>query len=101
MFNALKINLIEELGIADLPPEKQEEIISESATVVFKGILNRVVLLLSDKEKEEVNAILDKDNPGEEVYNYLKAHLPNFDEIVKEEIAEFKQETFDVMSKIG
>jgi len=104
MDDALKRNLITELGIDKLPVGQQEDILLQSGNIIFQSILNRTIPLLSDKEQTEFEQVLETakgDRAGEIVFNFLKSKLPNLDTIIKEEIAEFKRQSFDIMSKIG
>ncbi len=102
MDEILKKNLITELGINNLPYDEQEEIINRSAKIVFQSILNRVIPLLSAKEKGEFEALLDdKSMASADVFVFLNEKIPNLDEINKKEIYTFKKEGLNVMSKIG
>ncbi len=98
----LKTNLITALGINNLSEEKQEEIIIQAGNVIFQGVLNKVIPLLTDSEKTEFEKILDNSN-GDTIgmLNFLQAKVPNLERIIQGEVADFKQESLNVMSGIG
>ena len=103
MDEILKKNLIAEFKMDRLSGEKQEEVFARIGTILLEGILTKVIPLLSNEEKVQFEKIVDGDgdNTAGELYAFLRETIPNFDEISAQEIAELKQDAFDVMSKIG
>lgn len=103
MDELLKKNLIKELGLTTLSGEKQEEIFAQVGTIILEGTLSRVIPMLSNEEKAEFEKIVDEpgDNNSATLFAFLKETIPNFEQIVNEEIAELKKDSFDVLSKIG
>ena len=101
MDEILKKDLIKELGLDKLTGEQQEEIFGQIGTVLLEGIMSRAISMLSGAEKDELNKITDEENSAGKMLGFLKEKIPNFEDIVKEEIAVLKQDSFDVMSKIG
>ncbi len=103
MDEILKKNLIKEFKMDKLSGAKQEEIFSQIGTIILEGILSRVIPMLSIEEKNELEKIIDSPggNNAGEMLAFLRETIPTFDEIVNQEIAELKQDAFDVMSKIG
>jgi hypothetical protein len=103
MDEILKKNLIKELGLDKLPAEKQEEVFAQIGTIVLEGVLTRVIPTLSAQERVEFEKIIAEggEDNAPRVYAFLEQAVPNLDKLVNEEIAELKQTSFDVMSKIG
>jgi len=104
MDEVLKKNLLIELGLDKMPPEQAEDILLQASSIIFQRIFTKTVPLLSEKEQTEFEEVLQKAEQrdgGALIFTFLKSKFPNIDDIVKQEIAEFKRESFDVMSKIG
>lgn len=104
----LKANLITELGIDKLPPERQAELLLKIGDVLYQAVIGRVVEELSESDRDEFDKLLalriggldEKKDDEDAVFNFLHSKLPNLDEIVNEEIAEFKKESLETMDAI-
>lgn len=57
---------------------------------VWQMILVRILEILNDKQKDELYELMNSKDP-EFVNNYLKSVIPDYDNLVKEEIAEYKK----------
>lgn len=95
-------DLITELGLGDLSEEKKMELVIKWGNIVQKDVMMRVLTELSESDKEELDKLLvgNMDN-YEEIYKFLEKKLPNLDDIVKEEIENFRQEMKDTFKQIG
>lgn len=95
-------DLITELGLGDLPEEKKMELVIKWGNIVQKDVMMRVLTELSENDKEELDKMLvgNTDN-YEEIYKFLEKKLPNLDDIVKEEIENFRQEMKETFKQIG
>ena len=82
-------NILRELGIAELPPERQEEVLTAMTEAVLKRITLRLVEALSEEKRSELEA-LGEDT--EKISQFLAANIPNHEALVKEEVAKFKQD---------
>ena len=100
MQDILKQNIIKELGLDELSQEKQEEILLEVGSVIFQGVLIRVMELLSVEDQTAFGKLVEeKPDDREGLLNFLQEKVPNMNDIVKEEVAKFKQESVDLMGK--
>ena len=101
MKDALKQNIIKELGLDTLSPEDQEEAILNIGRIIFQGVLIKVMGEMSEKEKDEFEKILtEKPDDEDAILEFLKSKIPNLDEVVNEEVAKFKRESLDFMKNI-
>ncbi|MDD2753438.1 MAG: DUF5663 domain-containing protein [Candidatus Portnoybacteria bacterium] len=82
-------NIFQELGIAELPQERQEEVLTAMTEAVLKRITLRLIGALAEEKKSELEA-LGEDT--EKISQFLAANIPNHEELVKEEVANFKQD---------
>lgn len=90
--------LLEEMGLASLPPDKQEEALLNIGRIVYQGILLRVMEILSDEEKKEFEALLaQKPEVEDRILKFLQVKIPDLDGLVEEEIARFKEESASIL----
>ncbi len=97
--------LVSELGLDTLPPEKQEKLLDRIGTIIFQGVMMRTFNLLSDVQKDALEAQLTGAEGSPEntdkIFAFLAANVPNFDSIVEAEIARFKLESLELMNTIA
>ena len=87
-------DLIKELGLENLPVERQEKLVEEISDVVYGRILLRIVDELSEEEAEELNNLFDKGGM-EKVDEYLRDKVPDFVSVLEEEIKSFGDEMIE------
>jgi hypothetical protein len=86
----LQQTIIDELGLGDLPQEKQEELLVKTGEVVMKRIYLET---MENLEKADQDKLLDlMDNNPEGVEAFLKEKFPDYDEFVKKVVEDFKKE---------
>jgi len=95
----LQKDLLVELNLQDLPNEKKEKFILQVGEIIQKNLVMRVISEMSESDKDEFEIILKKESP-EKTQEFLQEKCPNLDEILKEEISKFKQQTIATMSGI-
>ena len=101
MDDILKQNIIKDLGMDQLSPEKQEEMLLTIGRLIFQGVIIRVMSLLSEKDKDEFDKLLtEKIEDEEAVLNFLKSKIPNLEELINEEVALFKKGSVDFMQSL-
>lgn len=89
----IKVDIFEALNLNDLPLEEKIKLLEQIFDVVFRGVWLKILENISLEQREELeNKILNNEfeNP-ESFQNYLKNLVPNFDDLVKEEIANYKK----------
>jgi hypothetical protein len=91
----LKANIIEQLGLQDLPKERQDDLIAKMSEVVDHRITDRLLERLPETAKPELDALIAKDPTSEEFDGFLQKVIPEYDQIIAEEIIVFKQEMLD------
>jgi hypothetical protein len=102
MANVVTQNLIQALGIDNLPEEEQAKFMAEITRVIYQNITIRVIKELKDEDKEEFNSFLEKNPDDQEgIYNFLKTKLPNLDQIAAEEVEKFQSESMDFANAIN
>jgi hypothetical protein len=86
-------NIIADWGIGPLSPEKQEKVIREIGLMIYQALLVRSLDILSIKEQEALDMLLDiNTTTTEEVLIFLKSKIPTFDALLKEERQKIKED---------
>ncbi|KKT00445.1 MAG: hypothetical protein UV76_C0010G0020 [Candidatus Nomurabacteria bacterium GW2011_GWA2_43_15] len=94
----LNINLVKELGLDSLPPEKKNLLIDQMLEVIESRINLEVLSILTEEQKKELDKVLDSDG---DMVEFLRDKIPNFDLLVAETIANFKKETLDMQQQVA
>lgn len=91
MSTQIEQDIFKELGIAELPEERQEEVL----TAMTEAVLKRIILRLMNELSEGQRAQLEEAGNGgdsEKISQFLTANIPNHEALVKEEIGSFKKD---------
>ena len=86
--------LVQELGINTLDADKQNEFLIKMTEVLLKRIFLETMEKLGEEGRREYEEISEGDgkaNP-EQVEEFFKEHISNYDEMVKKVIVDFKDE---------
>ena len=84
-------NLLEELGLQGLPSDTQARLLTQMTESLLKRITLEVLEKLSPEERQEFESIRETAD-FEKVTEYLRGKIPDFDAMVREKVAEFKEE---------
>jgi hypothetical protein len=84
-------DIINDLGIQDLPEEIQNELVDRFGSLVFKAVINEALLKLDEQQREEVaNLMTDDEDSAEKVLAYLADTVNDFDAIAKTQAENIK-----------
>ncbi len=86
----LNADLFKELGLENLSPEEKKNVVDEAFKVIMQGLWVRVLEHLTPEEQADVEAKIEGVTDPVEFVSYLKTKVPNLDELLKEEIANYK-----------
>ena len=104
MNDAFNQDIIKYIGLEHLDEAKQEETLLRIGKVIYQAVMLRVMDVLTEEEQKGFEEVLDKVGADEskqaEIMEFLKAKIPNLDDIAKEEIIKFKEETVSVMGNL-
>ena len=93
MNNILSKDVVKEWGLSSLAEQKQAEIVERIGRILYQAILVRSLDILSEKEQEEFDEILDKDETTpDEVLSFLQSKIPTFEQLLKEERKSLKED---------
>jgi hypothetical protein len=100
--NMIERNILEELGLDELPPEKQEETILQIGRLIYQAVLIRALDRLSEEEQRDFERLLNEHPDDEAKFTgFLEQKVPDLDRIIQEEISKFKAETAALLKPNG
>ncbi len=89
----LSKDVIKEWGLAFLSPDKQAEMVERIGRILYQAILVKSLDILSEKEQEELDIILDNNSTTpDEVLAFLYKKIPTFDKMLEEERKSLKED---------
>lgn len=87
----LNVDLLKELGLDTLDEDTKQGLIDDAGYVVIRGAWIKLFDALSDAKQEELSSLLDGDPENTEaIIGFLKKEIPNYEDIIKESIANYK-----------
>ncbi len=101
MNEELKKILVEKLGLSNATSEKQEEMLQQIGVLIYQGALIRSMEHMNDEEVMEFENLTNTNASPEQVFNFVKSKVENFEQIIKEEAESFISKSNSVMSQIG
>jgi 6-pyruvoyl-tetrahydropterin synthase len=91
--------ITEALDLSELPTKEQEEILVDINDLVVKGTIIRILERMDEKNKNDFAEFLNTNPSGEEIANFIDAHVSNADEIVQETITDFANDILAVIKE--
>jgi hypothetical protein len=88
----LQKTLIEELGLASLPQDKQEELLVKMTEVVLKRIFVETMDKLTEADQETYAKMIEENTTPEDLEKFLMEKIPNYDALVKKVVDGFREE---------
>ena len=87
----LSMNLFKELGLEDLEPEIKQSILDDAGYVITRGVWIKIMESLKDEKQTELSEMLKNDpENAESVAKFIKTEIPNYEDLIKEEVANYK-----------
>jgi len=91
-------DVLAEIMPAGLPPEKEQEVFDKMSDLLQKRLLLRVAADLPGDQKQELDALLQKNDP-KEITAFMEKNISNFGALLREEIKKLKAEIKDYLQK--
>ncbi|MFA7209760.1 MAG: hypothetical protein WC120_05815 [Parcubacteria group bacterium] len=92
MNTQIQNDTIREFGLENLPADSQEELIAKMTEVVLKRMLVETLEKLSPIDQELFGGMLENQAGPDEIENFLKENIHNYDELLRKIISELKME---------
>ncbi len=90
--NEMQKKLMEELGLSELPKDKQQDLIIKMTEAVLKRIFVETIDRLSEEDNKIYQEMIEKNSSPEEIDQFLKSKIENYEEMTRKAIDEFKEE---------
>lgn len=84
-------DILTELGINALPPERQEEVLTAMTELLLKRLTVRLLENLNEEQRKEFD-VVSSSGDTEKVAEFFSRNVPGYGQIVQDEIAKFKTE---------
>lgn len=91
-YTKLKKELILELSLKGLSPEKQEELLGKMIETLLKRIFLDTMEKMGEEGVNEYSKLIESQANEEEVARFLESKIPNYDAFVNDIVAKFKNE---------
>ncbi len=101
MDQKLRQTIINAYNLSSLSEDEQNDIIERIGSLIFQGILMRVMDGMPENLQSEFEEMLDKDASPEMIIGFLRENVSDFENIAKEEAEKFQRESMSVMNQIG
>jgi hypothetical protein len=88
----MQADLIEALGISDLPREERDGLLSKALEVLLKRIFVETMSRLDEEGRKKYMDMVEKNFTPEEVEVFVKEKIPKYDELVMEIARQFRDE---------
>ena len=83
-------NLIDELGLSDLPQDKKDELLIKMTESILRRIFLETIEKLNDPDRNQFEKMLDENKNPEIIEAFLKEKISNYDQLLDKTIADFK-----------
>ena len=91
--NILSKDIIKEWGLANLPEQRQTEVVNRIGRILYQALLVKSLDILSEKEQTDMDNLLDNDSTTpEDVLRFMQSKIPTFDILVKDERKRLKED---------
>ncbi len=85
-----KANVIDLVGLSDAPEDIKQSFLENASQMVLDGIVDRIDSELPEEKKEEFYRVFREGATNDDMQEFLKANVPNFEEIAGEETGRVK-----------
>lgn len=99
--NPIQKNITNVLELEKLPLEERQEIILRVGALIYQNVLMRVMEIMTEKDQDEFEKLLDKNAGPEDIFAFLKEKINDFEKIIEEEAIKFKDKSSSIMDQIG
>lgn len=88
----LQQTILDELGLGDLPQDKKDQLLIKMTEVILKRIFVETMTKLSEDDQEQYGQMVDNNVNPDELEEFLRAKISDYDELIKKIIEDFKEE---------
>lgn len=90
--NEVLKNLMSELGLADLPQDKQDELAVKMTEVILKRMFIETMDRLNPRDQEAYGDLIENKATPEEIESFLNEKIENYESILIDVVQKLKTE---------
>jgi hypothetical protein len=87
------------IGLADMEPQEQEELLSRIGELIMESVMIRAVAELTDDEAIALTSAINACANPEALTALLTARVPDIDSLIREESFAFRNECAELLTK--
>ncbi len=96
----LDTNILEQLGLEKLSEAQKKEFLQKATQYILEQAISRVANELPKETREQFFAVFKEGTSDTARWEFINNHIPHFEEIILEELLNFKTEAMDVAQNI-
>lgn len=90
--NQIQKKLMDELGLSDLPADKQEQLLLKMTESLLKRIFVETMEKLEKEDQDIYGKMIDDKKSQEEIEKFLREKIENYDQMLEKIADDFKEE---------
>lgn len=88
----LKKDILKELGLENLDEETRQSVLDDMTFVIMRGVWVRLFERLDDAKQTELSELIEKTPEDvDAIVGYLKKEVPDYEDVIKAEVARYKE----------
>ena len=89
-----KKKIAEDFGLSQMDAEEQEKYIEKIGNMLFESVIERSLAIMDDSATTDFEALIaEVGSDYQKVISFLQTRVPNFQEIVSDELSRLKRLT--------
>ncbi len=92
MNDEIQKNLIDELGLSDLPEDKKDELLMKMTEAVLQRIFLETMEKLTDRDQDEYTKMIEGNGAPEELEKFLQERISDYEVLVSKIVTDFVEE---------
>jgi hypothetical protein len=93
-------SLLDTLGLEELLPEEQQQVLADVGSLIFEGTLVRLLEQMDEPTRAKFDALLTTNAAEDEVMDFLKANVPGAEAAVTQTIEELRDDILAVSGPV-
>lgn len=90
--NQIQKKIMDELGLSDLPADKQEQLLLKMTESLLKRIFVETMEKLEKEDQDIYGKMIDDKKSQEEIEKFLREKIENYDQMLEKIADDFKEE---------
>ena len=92
-------DILRAFGLENTPEEEQEKFFKIAGQAILTQLVRRIKQQLPEDQREEFFRLFEQPSSDEEKKVFFETHVPNFKDLLFEEVTRFKREALEFTQK--